>query len=250
MPVKPSSKSWWYLLRVSVGALMILVLLIGAGLGWTMHIVHAARMQRESVAAIEKAGGDVVYDCDLNPNHTVRIRRLAYVRWLDRRVGIDYFTNVVEIVIPRDLTDADLVLVGRFPRLETIWCGGSHASVTDAGLAYLGGLAILKELDLWESGITDAGLAHIKGMKSLKQLNLSGTRITDAGLVHLSGMASLQTLDLSHTDIGAAGVVHVKKLTSLRSLDLRVTHVDDFDVQELRRALRKASILFQRIFAR
>ena len=229
---------------------MGLVLLIGEALGWSMHIVYAARMQREAVAAIEKAGGDVVYDRDLNPNHTGIIRRPAYVRWLVRRLGVDYCNNVVEIVIPRDLADADLVSVGRCPRLATFWCYGSRSAVTDAGLAHLGGLTTLKELDLSGAGITDVGLAHLKGMKNLQQLNLSSTRITDSGLAYLSDLANLQTLDLSDTDIGAAGVVNFLKLTNLRSIELWRTHIDDFDVQELRRALRRLSIRFNGILAR
>lgn len=46
-------------LRISVRGLIVLVLIIGAGLGW---IVHGVRSQREAVAAIRRDGGAVLYD--------------------------------------------------------------------------------------------------------------------------------------------------------------------------------------------
>jgi hypothetical protein len=45
--------------RLTVRALMALVLLIAAGLGWA---AYRARLQRDAVAAIVKAGGKVFYE--------------------------------------------------------------------------------------------------------------------------------------------------------------------------------------------
>jgi len=221
---------------------MILVLLVGAGLGW---IVRSARIQRESVAAIEKAGGFVDYDCDINSDRTNTVWRPRYLERLASQVGIDYFSDVVEINLPGDLSDAELALVGRFPRLEKLYYSGSQSSVTDAGLARLDGLTRLKELDLSGTGITDSGLVHLRGMVSLQQLDLSYTRITGAGLIHLRGLTSLQTLSLRHTKVGELGVVQLKKLTSLKSLDVWGTEVDEFVAQELRRGLRKAKVVYR-----
>jgi internalin A len=226
---------------------MILVVLIGAGLGGTMH---TARIQHASVAAIESAGGFVLYECDFDPGRRTMIPRPRYLKWLARRVGIDYLSNVVEIMLLDDLSDAELALIGRFPRLERIEYCGSHDSVSDAGLSHLNGLARLKRLDLSGSGITDAGLVHLKGMESLQELDLSGTGITDAALKYLSGLSRLRTLSLRNTMVDEAGVVHLKKLTNLRELDLWGTAVDDFGAQELRRALPKVQVIFESIMAR
>jgi hypothetical protein len=46
-------------IRLSVRALMILIMIVGGGLG---RIVHRARVQRDIVAAIDRAGGSVDYD--------------------------------------------------------------------------------------------------------------------------------------------------------------------------------------------
>ncbi len=42
--------------RLSVRALMVLVLVCGGWLGW---VVHRARVQKDAVAAIERAGGGI-----------------------------------------------------------------------------------------------------------------------------------------------------------------------------------------------
>ncbi len=237
---------------------MLLVLLIGGGFGWTVITARRARIQRESVAAVEAAGGYVFYDCDRDPNRVVTVRVPPYHKFMPKPqnmpelkpahwVGIDYFNNVTEIVLRGFLSDDELVRIGRFPRVEKVWHASSSHWVSDAGLAHLDGLARLEELDLSSSKITDAGLVHLKGMKSLKQLNLARTRITDAGLVHLAHLINLQAMSLRGTDVGNAGVVHLKELTNLRSLDLSGTDVDEFAAQELGRSLPNVSILVKPI---
>jgi hypothetical protein len=47
--------------RLSLRGLIIVVLLAGGLLGW---FVRSARIQRQAVAAIEKAGGSVAYEWD------------------------------------------------------------------------------------------------------------------------------------------------------------------------------------------
>ena len=55
----PVSRPWRRYLRFSVRGLIVLVLVIGGWLGW---IVRSARIQRDAVAAIQNAGGVVMYD--------------------------------------------------------------------------------------------------------------------------------------------------------------------------------------------
>ena len=58
------TQRWWRLprLRVSLRALMIIVLVLGCGLGW---VVRRAHVQRDAVAAIERCGGRVWYDWEV-----------------------------------------------------------------------------------------------------------------------------------------------------------------------------------------
>jgi cytoskeletal protein RodZ len=52
----PKTRRHW--LRLSVRGLVVLVLLIGAALGW---MVRSARIQRDGALAITAAGGSVDY---------------------------------------------------------------------------------------------------------------------------------------------------------------------------------------------
>ena len=56
MSADPVSRPWRRFLRFSVRGLIVLVLVVGAWGGW---IVRGARVEREAVTVIEKAGGKV-----------------------------------------------------------------------------------------------------------------------------------------------------------------------------------------------
>jgi hypothetical protein len=60
---KPVSRPWRTFLRFSVRGMIVLVLVVGVSLGW---LVRSARIQREAVAAIKKAGGSVYYHSEWN----------------------------------------------------------------------------------------------------------------------------------------------------------------------------------------
>ena len=100
MTVQPASISrpWWSYVRMSVRGLIVLVLLIGAGLGW---IVRSARIQRNAVVAIEKAGGSVSYDWERSNGNDVPGGKPWAPRWLVDLVGVDYFGHVTAVCAPR-----------------------------------------------------------------------------------------------------------------------------------------------------
>jgi hypothetical protein len=59
MLAEPVSPAWKRFLRFRMRGLLVFVMVIGAGLGW---IVRDAHVQRDAVAAIQAAGGKVMYD--------------------------------------------------------------------------------------------------------------------------------------------------------------------------------------------
>ncbi len=87
------SRRWWRYLRFNVRGLIVLVLVVGAGLGW---VVRSARIQREAVAAIKSAGGHVEYDADRSNETAISVRRRA-PRWLVDFLGVDYFGHVTDV---------------------------------------------------------------------------------------------------------------------------------------------------------
>ena len=82
---------WRRRLRLSVRVFMVLVLVLGGGFGW---IVHEARVQRQAVAAIERAGGKVDYDESFLGYSPERdFREPGWKEWLVDHLGIDYFES-------------------------------------------------------------------------------------------------------------------------------------------------------------
>jgi hypothetical protein len=92
--VKPASRSWRRFPRFSVRRLIVLVIVIGLGLGW---IVRSTRIQREAVAAIERAGASVTYDSGWTENRLPLNREPWAPKWLVNMIGVDFFGHVVEV---------------------------------------------------------------------------------------------------------------------------------------------------------
>ena len=241
-------------MRFSVRGVIVLVLLAGGILGW---IVNQAHVQRDAVAAIRRANGNIEYN--LNPN-----RSPWWLRWLADRLGIDYVSHVVGVDLvgvgpDGPSTGADLDHVVRLTRIERLELWGSSVNdsrladlerlsglrslglhktrVGDKGLANLKGLPALRVLWLNRSAVTDAGLAHLEDRTDLEALSLRETAITDAGLVHLNGLINLKRLLLGGTQITDAGLVHLRGLKRLQELEVGNTRVTDTAVRELQRAL-------------
>jgi hypothetical protein len=241
--------------------LIVLVLVIGAGLGW---IVREARIQRDAAAAIARAGGSVLYDWQWNNGHFIRNGKPSWPKWLLDLVGLDYLGNVVSAVV-RDATDADLLQVGHLSQLKALFIEGTSQvtdrglvhlerltrlevlqpgmiPIDDAGLSHISGLTRLVQLYLDDKQISDSGLKQLKGMTGLEILGLSSTTVTDAGMAHLEGMSKLRTVHLAHTRVSDAGLTHLSKLSQLTNLDLFDSRVTDFGVRKLRGALPKTQI--------
>ena len=92
MNTEPASPSWRKYLTFSVRGLIALVLVIGLGLGW---IVRNAHIQRDAVAAIRKAGGEVWYDFDPKDQVFAWYELSGWKKQIGESIGIDYVAHVV-----------------------------------------------------------------------------------------------------------------------------------------------------------
>lgn len=234
MPAEPTRHPWWSYLRLSVRGLIVLVLVIGGSLGW---IVHSARVQREAVAAIMEAGGEVLYDWDpgrasFQPGIPASGSRPP--GWLVRLIGVDYCDHVLQVALLQGDCSAALPHIRHLTQIRILVL--MQPSVTDASLVNLEGLQQLEILSLERSNISDAGLKHLKGVPRLNTLNLNQTRISDRGLAELEPLNGLMELHLAETSIGDAGLAHLEKMSHLQSLDLRGTKVSDAGVRKLQQA--------------
>ncbi len=231
---------WRRYLRFSLRGLIVVVLLIGGWLGW---IVRSARIQRDAVAAIERAGGLVTYNSVRNAKPRSRSRKPVAANWLMNAIGIDFFDDVVEVrfPFPAKCTDDELAHVGRLPALISLTI--VDTKLTDAAVANLRALAKLSHLSLPNCHITDAALSNLEGMTDLSQLNLRESRLTDAGLVYLKTLNKLNHLDLGSSQISDSGLARLKGLTNISSLNLGGTQVTDAGLSNLK-GMTKLTILY------
>lgn len=181
----PPQKRWRNYLRLSLRALIVLVLVIGGSLGW---VVHSARVQRDAVAAIRDLGGTVSYDWERKDGRSVPNGKPWAPRWLLDRVGIDYFGHVtqVRVVATHELSDADLSHISHLSQLEELDLHRSQ--ITDARLSYLEGLADLQSLTLFHTDVGDRGLVHLRRLNRLRTLSVENTKVTDMGAEGLQRM--------------------------------------------------------------
>jgi internalin A len=249
-----------------VRALMVLVLIVGAPLGW---VIGSAKIQRNAVAAIRRIDGTIVYNWDWNyeGDYIDRPSLPHWQRWLVAHVGEDYVGHVaaVEFVreMPEDvpierrlraLTDealAQLVEFNHIRMLNIRNCRDRDAMLAD--FKHLNGLTMLnlpcarltnfkflkemtrlRELDLLASSVDDDDLAYLEKLPHLKSLGLWTTGITDAGLVHLKALPALTILGLAYTGITDAGLMHLKGLNRLEGLSLAKTNVTDAGLVHLK----------------
>lgn len=217
---------------LGVRALMLLILAMCAGLGW---VAHRAKVQRDAVAAIRKAGGTVEYDLNW---HRVRgptgdkCLRLGSTRVTSRGLGaLENMLGLSSLSMADSHID-DLSPIRHLVRIENLTLG--PCPIDDGGLAPIASYKDLDSLYLHETRVTGAGLKRLHGLQSFTVLRLRGSWITDA---HLDGLAALpvRTLDLNGTAITAAGLCRLRALPALHRLHLAGTQISDAGLAEFAR---------------
>jgi hypothetical protein len=231
---KPVARHWRRFLRFSMRGLIVLVLVIGGWLGW---IVRSARIQREAVATIRKADGEISYDWEWKNGVRTPVKGPNIPRRLVEAFGVDYFGHVVRVSLSgrelhRILRKAEQLLAElknqshatneepSEPRDLLIGCTPDEARIgpqrwepneREAVLPLLKGLSGLSRLDLHGVDLTGDLLLWLEELTSLTHLDLGTTRITDSQLCSLRTLVKLSELDLDDTAITDAGVAHLKR---------------------------------------
>jgi hypothetical protein len=216
-------------LRFSVRGLIVVVLLVGGWLGW---LVRTARIQREAVAAIEAAGGEVRYDWEWSNGNNIRGEKPWVPRWIVDQIGVDCIGHV-RCVLLENPDDDVMRSVGQLSRIEVLCHFEPSPVLTDAGMAHLNQLPGLRLLSIHGARVTDRGMVCLKGLTEMSQLDLRYNRISDAGLANLKGLTKLSMLVVNCNQITDAGLVHLKRLTKLTELDLSHTNVADAGMAQL-----------------
>ena len=257
-PAKPISRPWRRFLRFSVRGLIVLVLVIGGWLGW---IVRSARIQREAVAAIRNAGGEVNYDWEWTSGNRAPSQRTPALRWLVEVLGVDSFGRAGRVsVTPRRVVE----FLARVRELQARLDGSPAATHDGAGelagaliackiptaggksepepwdvrdrevvLLSLKGLTTLSSLDLRDNDLRGEPLDWLADLKLLSHLNLGATGITDSQLNSVQGLNHLSELQIDSTRVTDSGLVCLRGLGRLSVVNLARTEITDAGLRHL-----------------
>jgi Leucine-rich repeat (LRR) protein len=194
-PPQPFARRWRGYLRVSVRSLVVFVLVVGGVLGW---IVRGARIQRDAVAAITQAGGEVFYDWQFRDGRLAPHGNPPAPSWLVDAFGVDYFGHVAVVDLQLAATSAHLAHIGRLSRLKHLNLAGS--SLSDADIADLSGLSDLTSLKLSSTPISDAGFSVAPGLAAPgKSLHIASMSYRFVRKDQLPSNRAVRYTDLSNT---------------------------------------------------
>lgn len=231
MQAPAQSRRWWHRIptRLSVRALMALVLFLSVALSW---IVNRAHVQRDAVAAIttprRNTRGSVYYDWQFVAGKFVEDARPRGPKWLRDALGPDVFDTVVIVDIEGDNVDDEFLKnVGRLHGVGAVKIRGHAApDLTPAGIAHLHTLSRLKTLSVRGLTIPHGFVAGLSGKTGLRELWLGQAAVTDDEMAIIGRFADLEVLQLDGsnvTDRGFARVANLKKLTILDMPGVRIT---------------------------
>jgi internalin A len=265
-------------LRLSLGAMMIIVLGIGGVLGW---VAHRAHVQRDAVAAIttprRNTRGSVYYDWQFVDGKFDPDAKPPAPKWLRDALGPDVFDTVVIVTIEGDnVDDKFLENIGKLHWVENVDLVGHFApDLTPAAMAQLWILPRLKILNtrrgiaiprgfvtglagrtglrgLWlpQAAVTDDEMAIIGSFTNLEFLQLDGSNVTDRGFAHVANLKKLTILDMSltGTKLTDSSIETLAGFQSLKSLNLDRSRMSPAGIERLKRALPKARISSARMF--
>ena len=213
-PLKP--RRW---LRFSLRTLLLLTAVVACWLGVQ---VNKAQKQKAAVAAIQAAGGGVIYSTP-----TPVLARIAPL------IGQDFVCYVKRVSFhDKKLPETTLEQIGTLRQLEELHLFGCQ--ITDNGMKYLEPLTQLTTLELTRNSLRDAGIKHLAGMSKMRELNLSSNGVSDEGLQHLANMAELELLNIQLTYVGDEGLQHLRACKKLKSIGAFRTYVSEEGAERLR----------------
>ena len=226
---------------LSLRVLVIAVLVLGGGFGWTANRLNS---RRSAVEAVRKAKGSVSFDYQYVNGQPKPAGKPWPPVWLATVLPVEFFHDVTVVnnlnLAKSEEHDAKAAMaaIRGFDRLENLRIANPLPRTTISGLdrltllrvsltrSYgdqpirLGRLLSLREVYLDGPGVNDSLLSELAGLPSLREIRLQNTNVTDAGLSQLEGLSELEVLWVSHAHITDSGMASVVKLRKLAILDL------------------------------
>jgi hypothetical protein len=233
------------LFQFRLRTLLLAVLALSLALGW---YVRRVELQRQAVAAVRSAGGDVFYDYELSAGKLDFQKKSPVPQALLDRLGIDFFHAVVRVDVGPAFSNPNLqtmdAAIARLPDLPRL----QHLVLADASderLQAAGKLAQLERLAIFDERgrVTSDGIEELRHLPRLKHLWIEGVRgLSDETLRVVSALPDLEVVSMigpiapgsAPPDFTDSGLVHLERLQNLKVL--RLEGCDERQFSRLRKA--------------
>jgi len=151
-------------------------------LGYGGHELRRATVERRAVEEIERLGGRVIYDFELEVGDEDFANRAynLYAQppgpaWLRRFLGNHFFARPVEVFLSRRdsiVSDDDLMHLKSFTDLKSL--GLEHTKISNKAIQFLSEKhgQQLRELSIFDTAVDDGALPYLIKMKRLQYLAL------------------------------------------------------------------------------
>ena len=239
-------RSW---LSFSMRAMLVLVTLLCAALGWLGRELYQARIESEVAAKVEAVGGTVVYDYQLAAfeeaigpkyagyfgyEHPLDVLpTLPRAPWLDRQLGFPVQARIVRIrfkgmtspgsvrpihIGPEGVPTKLIAELRKLPHLERF---DYHLkTLSDKSFQLLSEIPSLKQIEL-HCEIEPENLRELASAKKLEQVELSYHSLTDEHLAELVGFPALAEIELVGTTyISEKGIASLAQCQELDSIHI------------------------------
>jgi hypothetical protein len=203
---------------------MVVVLIVAVGLGW---FVYRAHVQRDAVAAIQRAGGHVTYGSRVEAllSQPDRDVRWGWLRWLSTTLGEEYVLDVSAVTLA-DSSDVDAVMpqIAQLNFLRALRISGH---LTNQGMAYLRHMKSLDSLNIASPDVTGLGLSYLEPLSHLTSVELQGSQLTDTDIERLKDLPRLRSLTVSSQKLTGFCFARPDRFEAMRLLSIASAQFTD-----------------------
>jgi len=154
------------------------------------------------------------------------IRGTGFAAWTDHPNLLSIFATASAI------DDRGLAEIGRLKKLDELDLG--HTQVTDKGMESVAKLSELTWLNLGENDISDAGVQVVcRALPKLESLSLDATRVTSEIIPDIAKLENLRYLGLGKLSLSREFLQQIGTLEQLEKLSLRWADLDVVDLSAL-----------------
>ncbi len=242
------ARPWWRV-RLSLRAMMVLVLVIGWPLGWK---ARRAATQRRAVAAAVALGGQITYEDQIDPMGRPRLPHRPWgPAWLRNLLGDEFFQEVAWVHFVsrpqgRMVDDETIAVLNDFDHLQGLNLQGQPrdeprrtrptASSPRKGLARLGSLPRLRSLGMDFIGGDAAMIGLLPRWPTLEHITIFDLARTIPGssLAAFADLPRLQFVRINAIEAGGAGdFAQLAALPELKHLSLNRSPASDAGLDRL-----------------